>query len=172
MYYSYYYYYYYYYYYCCSYSKQIYLLTPSERSHTYMGLTNLHHLDTGPRVQPWWCYPFCAQPNDYMATQHHYLHTSWAFYEQPHSSSFVPAQDVDTHTYPWPGDANLTLKTSPGFILYPGRPGKLDEEFWRRVDSVGVLAAGITPHIFSYRRATAHSGMRILQGVDVVTAYC
>ena len=50
-----------------------------------------------PRV--WGCYSCFAQPNDHMATQHHYLHTSWVSYKQPHSSAFVPAQYVDTHTY-------------------------------------------------------------------------
>ena len=100
------YYYPYYSYYSYSYSQTIVLLMPSERSHTYIGVTTHHHLDTGPRGQPWWCHPIFAEPNDHIGTWHRYLHSSWSSYKQPHSSPFVPAQDVDTHTYPWPGDAN------------------------------------------------------------------
>ena len=48
-------------------------LKPSEHSRTYMDMATHHHLDTGPRGQPWWCYSFFAQPNDQMATQQHYL---------------------------------------------------------------------------------------------------
>ena len=106
-----------------------------------------------------------------MATQHHYyLNTSWASYEQPHFPPFETAQYVDTHTYPWPGDPKLTLETSPGFVLYPSGPGKLDKDFWRRVNPVGVLAAGIAPHPVRYRTTTAHAGIWILQGVDDVPA--
>ena len=108
---------------------------PSERSYTYMATH--HHLDTGPRGQPWWCYPFSAQPNDHMVNQHHYLHTSWASYKQPRSSPFVPTQKEDSHTYPWPGHPKLTLETSPGVILYLCRSRKLDLEFWRPVIPLG-----------------------------------
>ena len=93
---------------------------PSERSHTYMDIATAHHLETGPRGQPWWCCPLFAQPNDHMATQYHYLHTSRASYKEPHSSPFVPAQFVDTYTYPWPGDPKLRMETSPGFVPYTG----------------------------------------------------
>ena len=149
------------------------LLKPGERSHTYMGMATHYHLDTTPRGQPRW-FSFFAQPNDDMANKHHYLHTRWASYKQPHSPPFVPSQYVDSHIYSWPGDPKLTLETSPGFVLYPctRRPGKLDQYFSRRVNPVGVLAAGITPHIFRYRTTTAHSGMWILQGVDDVVASC
>ena len=31
-----------------------------------------------------------------------------------------------SHTFSWPGDHALTMKTSSGFVLYPCGPGKLD----------------------------------------------
>ena len=98
-YYSYYYNYYYCYYYYYYYYQNIFLLMPSERSHTYMDMATHHHLDTGPRGQPWWCCPFFAQSNNHIATQNHYPHTSWASYKKTYFSPFVPARYVDTHTY-------------------------------------------------------------------------
>ena len=152
---------------------------PSERSHTYMDMATQHHLETEPRGQPRWYYPLFAQPHDHMTTQHHYLFTSRAFYKQPHfsykqphSSLFVPAEYIDTHTYPWPGDPNLTMETSSGFVHHLSRPGKLEQVFWRRVNTVMVVAAGITRHLFRYRTTTAHSGMLFLNGVDDVPASC
>ena len=82
------------------------------------------------------------------------------------------AVGIDTHTYTWAGDPKLTMETSSGFILYPCRPGILDQDIWRRVNTVRSLAAGITPHILRYRTTTAHSGVWILQGVDDVAASC
>ena len=59
----------------------------------------------------------------------------------------MPAKHVDTHTYSWPGDPKLIMETYPGFVLYPCRSGKLDQDFGWRENTVGVLADEITPHI-------------------------
>ena len=44
--------------------------------------------------------------------------------------------------------------------------------FGRRVNTFGLLAAGITPHTFRSRWAIAHPGMWILQGVDDIAVSC
>ena len=64
------------------------------------------------------------------------------------------------------------METSPGFVLYPCGPGKLDQDFWRPVKTVGRLTAEITPQNLKYRTTTAHSGVWILQGVDDVADSC
>ena len=152
------------------------LLKPSERSLSYIDMATHHHLDIGPRGQPLWCYSIFAQPNNHMATHHHYLHTSWASYKQPRSSPIVPAQYVcrhsNIHMCSWAGDPKLTMETFPGFAPYPSRPGIFDQDIWRRVNTVWTLAAKITPHIFRYRTTTTHSGTWILQWVDDVAASC
>ena len=97
----------------------------------------------------------------------------------PQTTTLLPVRTctvpgyVNAHTYPWPGDPKLTIiGVSPGFVIYPCKAEKLDEDFGRRVNTFGVLAAGITPHIVRYRWTTAHSGMWILQGVDDIAASC
>ena len=110
----------------------IYLLKPSERSHTYMGMATNHHLETGPRSQPWWCYSIFrstqrshGHPAPLPPYQLGLLQTTTLLLLR----TYAVCVNSYTHIYSWPGDHNLTMETSSGFVIYPCGPGKLDRIF-------------------------------------------
>ena len=127
------------------------LLPPAKRfSHAQRTVTYIrgHGHPTQSRNGSTWPAPVVclvfAQPNDHMAIQQHYLHTSRASYKQKHSSQFESAELRDTHRNPCPGDTKLTMETSSDFVHYHGRPGILHKDIWRRVTTVEVSAARTT----------------------------